>query len=150
MKQLNKPSDNMGGLLKIWAVPNTDFYVSGTTVTFTDTTNIYEFYCSPDSMQFSEPKKLTDAGTHYITTVGGFIPKDNQELQEALTYIEPRKWVIIYIDGNGDYKLAGTSGYPLRLSSELNSGRDTADRAGCNISFSGKTLARAQFIDNPF
>ena len=150
MKQLNKPGDNMGGLIKIWAIPNTDFSISGNTVSFSSTDNIYEIYCSPDSMKFSENKELTAAGIHYNTVVSGFTPKDSVELQEALEYIEPRKWVVVFIDGNGNYKLAGTAGCSLRLSPVLSSGKQTADRAGCEITFSGKTISRAVFIDNPF
>jgi hypothetical protein len=150
MKELNKQGDNMGGLIKIWAVPNTDFSVSGTTVNFSSTDNIYEIYCSPDSMQFTEVKEITNAGIHYKTALSGFAPKDSVELQEALEYIEPRKWVVIFIDGNGRYKLAGTGAQPLQLAANLISGKNTADRAGCEIPFSGRTLSRAVFIDNPF
>ena len=150
MKQLNKPSENMGGLLNIWAVPTTDYYLSGKTVTFSNTENIYQLYCSPDSLQFSETLKRTDAGIHYNTIVSGFAPKDSEELQTALQYIESRKWIVIFRDGNGYFKIAGNYGEALKLSSGLNTGRNTSDRAGCKIEFSGKLKNRAVFIDNPF
>lgn len=150
MKAINKPGNNLGGLIKLWAVPKDDYSISGKTVSFNNTDNIYEIYCSPDSMQFTEPMEHTKAGIHYNTAISGFTPKDSEELQEALAYLEPRKWVVIFIDGNGDYKLAGARYLPLRLTPSINSGRNTADRAGCEIPFSGKTIARAVFIDNPF
>ena len=53
MKQLNKPSDNMGGLLKIWAVPPTEITIGTNSVSFSTTDNIVAMYCSPGSMSFT-------------------------------------------------------------------------------------------------
>jgi hypothetical protein len=150
MKTVIKAGDNLGGLIKIWAIPADALSVSGSEVTIVSDTNVYQIYCSPDSMEFNEPKEVTGAGTHYNTVVGGFVPQDNATLQEALEYIEPRKWVVLFIDGNGNYKLAGTPTNPLRFNAELTSGADTTGRAGCRIQFFGKTLARALFVNNPF
>jgi len=150
MKTVIKAGDNLGGLIKIWAIPADALSVSGDEVTLASTDNAYQIYCSPDSMEFNEPKEVTEAGTNYNTVVGGFVPQDNATLQEALEYIEPRKWVILFIDGNGKYKLAGTPMNPLRFTAELTSGTDTTGRAGCRIQFFGKTLARAIFVNNPF
>jgi len=150
MKTVIKAGDNLGGLIKIWAIPNDVISVSGEVVSITSDTNVYQLHCSPDSMEFSEPREVTDAGTHYNTAIGGFIPQDNATLQEALAYLEPRKWVVLFTDGNGKTKLAGLPMNPLRVSAELTSGNDTAVRAGCAIQFFGKTLARAIFVNNPF
>ena len=54
MKHLNKPSDNLGGLLKIWAVPPDDITISFNTANFRSTANIIEMYCSPGSISFTE------------------------------------------------------------------------------------------------
>ncbi len=150
MKQLNKPGDNLGGLLKIWAVPFGIFSMYGNTINFSSQANIWEIYCSPDSMQFTESSELTPAGTHFNTVVSGFIPQDNATLQEAIAYLEPRKWGVIFIDGNGFYKLAGNQTDPLRFTAEINTGKDTASLAGCSFRFSGKTKTRAMFVNKPF
>lgn len=150
MKTINKPKDNLGGLLKIWAIPFGVFSISGMNVSFSSQTYIWEIYCSPDSMEFIESSELTTAGTHFNTTLSGFIPHDNAMLQEAIAYIQPRKWVVILIDGNGFYKLAGNQTDPLRFTAELITGKDTSSLAGCSFQFSGKTKTRAMFIDKPF
>ena len=150
MRQLNKPGDNLGGLLKIWAVPFGVFTISGNTVNISNHTNIWEIYCSANSMEFTESSELTSAGTHFNTVINGFIPQDNATLQEAIEYMEPRKWGVIFIDGNGNYKLAGNQTDPLRFTAEINTGKDTASLAGCSIQFSGKTKTRARFVNNPF
>ena len=150
MKQLNKPGDNLGGLLKIWAIPFGVFTTQGSTVNFSSQENIWEIYCSADSMEFTESSELTPAGTHYNTIISGFIPQDNATLQEAIAYLEPRKWGVIFIDGNGNYKLAGNQTDPLRFTAEINTGKDTASLAGCSIRFSGKIKTRAMFVNKPF
>jgi len=150
MKQLNKPGDNLGGLLKIWAVPFGVFTTEGNTVNIASEENIWEIYCSADSMEFTESSELTPAGTHFNTVISGFIPQDNAMLQEAIAYLEPRKWGVIFIDGNGNYKLAGNQTDPLRFTAEINTGKDTASPAGCTIRFSGKTKTRAKFVNKPF
>ena len=150
MRVLNKPGDNLGGLLKIWAVPFGVFTINGSTVNISNHTNIWEIYCSADSMEFTESSELTSAGTHFNTVISGFIPQDNATLQKAIEYMEPRKWGVIFIDGNGNYKLAGNQTDPLRFTAEINTGKDTASLAGCSIQFSGKTKTRARFVNNPF
>jgi hypothetical protein len=150
MIQLSKSTDNMGGLLKLWAVPTSDFYVNGQTIVFSNTDDIYGFYCSAESLAYKEASKRTRAGMHYNCSVSGFIPKDTEEVQLVLSKMEYRLYVIIFQDGNGNYKLSGSSFYPLRLSASLKTGKQTSDRAGYEIQFSGETISRAIFIDNPF
>ena len=150
MKTINKPIDNLGGLLKIWAIPKSDFYIAGNIVTFPSPQNIYEIYCPPDSMSFSEQKQKSTSGIHYNTEVNGFIVGDTQNNQEAVNYMEPKKWVVIFRDGNGNYKLAGLAGNPLVFTANLTTGNQTAQRAGYSFKFTGNTLARSIFINNPF
>ena len=150
MNTLNKPSDNLGGLLKIWAIPFSVFSVNGMNVSFSSDLNIWKIYCSPDSMEFIESDEVTPSGNHLNTVISGFIPLDNAKLQEAISYIQPRKWVVVFIDGNGNYKLAGNQTDPLRFTGEINTGKDTASLAGCSFQFSGKTKQRAMFINKPF
>jgi len=150
MNTINKPLENMGGLIKIWAVPSGTFSVNEKTVTFSSTTGIYEIYCSPDSQQHSEPPERTDAGLVYNTEVSGFSPGDSEEAREAFTNMDGRKFVAVFIDGNGNYRLAGGIFSPLRFYASFSTGRNTADRAGHEILFTGLTLEKALAINNPF
>ncbi len=150
MKTLNKPGDNLGGILKLWAIPYGTFSTQGATINFINQDNIWQIYCSPESIDFSENSELSASGLIYNTELRGFIPQDNASLQTALAYLDPRKWAVIFIDGNGKYKLAGNQNDPLRFSSELNTGKETASLAGCSFKFYGKTKYRSVFINNPF
>ncbi len=65
MKQLNKPKDNHGGLLTIWAVPPDDITIGFNTANFRTTANIIEMYCSPGSISFTEKGSQENYGLGY-------------------------------------------------------------------------------------
>ena len=150
MNTINKPAENMGGLVKIWAVPYNVYSLSGKTVTFSSTDNICEIYCSPDSRQHTEPPERTDAGIIFNTQVTGFVPGNTQSIRLALENMENRKAVAIFRDGNGDFWMAGSYLSPLIFSAAFSTGINTSDRPGHEISLSGQTLEKAKCIDNPF
>jgi len=150
MKQLNKPSDNMGGLLKIWAVPPTEITIGTNSVSFSTTDNIVAMYCSPGSMSFTEKESDEKAGKIYKTELSAFIPKDTPEAQVIINDMNRRKWVVISLDQNEQFKVAGTVAIPLRVSFDLATGADTPDRNGHTVTFYGSQVSKAMFISDPF
>ncbi len=150
MKQLNKPSDNLGGLLKIWAVPPDDITISFNTANFKTTANIIEMYCSPGSISFTEKESQENYGLGYKNELNAFIPKDSPETQAIINDMIGRKWVVIMLDQNEYYKVAGTPEIPLRVSFDLDTGSDTPDRNGHPVSFYGTQISKARFISDPF
>ena len=150
MKQLNKPKDNLGGLLKIWAIPPDDITISFNTANFRTTANIIEMYCSPGSISFAEKATLEKYRVAYKNELNAFIPKDYPETQAIIIDMIGRKWVVIMLDQNEYYKVAGTPEIPLRVSFDLDTGADTADRTGHTVSFYGTQISKAKFIADPF
>ena len=150
MKHLNKPSDNLGGLLAIWAVPPADIYIGFNAVSFFTTENIIEMYCSPGSISFTEKESQEKYGLGYKNEINAFIPKDSPETQAIINDMIGRKWVVILLDQNEQFKLAGTPEIPLRVSFDLDTGADTPDRNGHAVSFYGIQTSKARFIDDPF
>ena len=150
MKQLNKPSDNLGGLLKIWAIPPDDITISFNTANFKTTANIIEMYCSPGSISFTEKESQEKYGLGYKNEINAFIPKDSPETLAIINDMIGRKWVVILLDQNEYYKVAGTPEIPLRVSFDLDTGADTADRNGHTVSFYGTQISKAKFIADPF
>jgi len=149
MKHLNKPSDNLGGLLSIWAVPPSDIYISFNAVSFFTTENIIEMYCSPGSISFTEKATQEKYGLGYKNQLNAFIPKDSPEVQSIINDMSRRKWVVILLDQNEQFKVAGTPEIPLRVSFDLDTGIDTPDCNGHSISFYGTQTSKAKFITNP-
>ena len=150
MKHLNKPSDNLGGLLFIWAVPPDDISIGFNAVSFFSTDNIIELYCSPGSISFTEKESQEKYGLGYKNEINAFIPKDSPETQAIINDMIGRKWVVILLDQNEQFKLAGTPEIPLRVSFDLDTGADTPDRNVHSISFYGTQTSKAKFIADPF
>lgn len=150
MKTINKPIENLGGLTKIWAVPYKNYNLYGTTVSISDSSNVYEIYCTPESMFFQETPFVTKAGFNYATEISGYTPGLNNENKTAFEYIEKRKWVVVFRDGNGNYIAAGSNSQGLNAFANLETGKDTVGKAGYFLSFKGETTERAKFVNNPF
>jgi len=150
MRHLNKPSDNLGGLLSIWAVPPSDISISFNAASFLSTDNIIEMYCSPGSISFTEKESQEKYGLGYKNEINAFIPKDSEEAESIINDMTGRRWVVILLDQNEKFKVAGTPEIPLRVSFDLDTGTDTPDRNGHSISFYGTQTTKAKFITDPF
>ena len=151
MKSINKQPENMGGVLRIWAVPPSDISVSGKRLTFLSDANIVDIYIQEDSASFSEDMSKSFAGTVYKVELSAIVPCDTSETLKQITEMERRsRYLVIYIDGNDNYKLAGTKQVPLRFSAKATTGSGTSGLNHFSISFTGSQPKRAVFIDNPF
>jgi hypothetical protein len=61
MKEIQKPSDNLGGVLKLWAIPKAVFSINGKAITFSDTSDIYSIYCTAETFLLKETPKETNS-----------------------------------------------------------------------------------------
>lgn len=150
MKQLNKPGDNMGGLLRIWAVPPSVISISGSTASMSSTTNVIAIYATPGTIGFSEKEVSGKPGQSYDIELVAVTPKDSQEARDILDLLDGRRWVVIYLDQNEQYKVIGTPETGLRVSTDLNTGKDTSDMNAYTLKFYGQQPNRAVFVGNPF
>ena len=150
MKTLTKPGDNLGGVVKMWAIPRSVVSVSGRTVTMSSTANVWELYITPDTGMFTEEAELTNAGQVYNPRIEAFIPRDSDTVRAAVTELEFGRWAVLFKDGNGEYRIAGADGSGLRCAGSPGSGQQPSDRAGYQITFAAKNITRAMFVDDPF
>lgn len=150
MKTINKPLENMGGLIKMWALPYDSYSENNGAVTMLDDTDIVEIYCSQDSMRLIESADVKDAGLFYDTMLSGFSPGNSDTARNTFKAMNNRKFAVLFLSGNGSWYLAGAPLYPLRFISSFNSGENSADRAGHFIQFSGDTFEPAIPVSNPF
>ena len=141
----------MGGVLRIWAVPPSDISISGNRLTFLSDANLVDIYIQEDSANFSEEMSKSFAGTSYKVELSAIVPCDTSETLKQISDLERRcKYLVIYLDGNGNYKLAGTKQVPLRFSAKATTGSGTSGLNHFSISFTGSQRKRAVFIENPF
>lgn len=151
MKTINKQYENMGGVLKIWVVPPTDISLSGDEVTIITDANIINILVREDSASFDEDLSVGFPGTSYKVEIKATVPCDTVGTQALIQELErKRKYQVIYLDGNGNYKLAGTSEVPLRVIAKASTGSTSQALNRYDLVFSGIQLARAVHIQNPF
>ncbi len=151
MKSINKQAENMGGVLRLWAIPKSDITVSGNAVAILSDANMVDIYVQEDSAVFQEDIVRAFAGTNYKTDLTAVVPCDTTDTLALIAEMERRnKYLVIYLDGNGNYKLAGTTKVPLRFSAKATSGTGAEGLNNYAISFSGNQPARAIFITDPF
>lgn len=149
MKTISKRSENMGGVIKLWAIPPADYSICGKTITIPDNSNMVEIYTQEDSCSFVEDDI---SGSAFKTEITGQVPCDHPDSLRIIRQMErTRKYNIIFQDGNGNFKLAGTKEVPLRFSAKSTTGATTASLNHYAISFLAKVITtRAIFINDPF
>ncbi len=150
MISLKKPSENLGGILKIWAVPPTDVLIQYHEANIVSTDRIIELYCTPGTMSFSEKETTQKPGKLFETELKGFIPYSNTEYSPILDELSRKKWVLVFMDENQLFRICGTPEIPLRASLNLDTGSAMSDSNGILISFFGTQTQKAIFISNPF
>lgn len=141
----------MGGLLNLWAIPNTGYNLLGKTLTITDPDNSYQLYFAKESLSIKEDSHTNKKmGLFYSLMVQGVIPSVTPENLAAILEIESKDYVILVQDANGVFKLAGTAYYPMQLVASMISGKLSSDRTGWDCKFIGNTISRFVEVDNPF
>lgn len=152
MKNISKPSghNNLGGLLKVWAIPPTDISISGKSLTIDSTINVVQLFCIDETGSFVCEKKTKDGNVYYEVTLGGVTISTTTADEDLLVELEQRKWVVVIEDGNNRYKVFGTPTERLSFFSDEQSGEKTADRNQVAFKFAGNLIKRPFTISDPF
>jgi hypothetical protein len=117
MKTLSKPSDNLGGMLRLWAVPPSSVVsLSEGTLSLSSLDDITRIYMTPESTSAECVLKRSAAGLFYETIVSGFTPRIREEAGELFGEMAGHDFVVVLQDGNGQYLVAGTREEPLHFS----------------------------------
>lgn len=149
MKTINKSLENMGGVIRLWAVPPSDYFIVGNTLTFVTDANVIEIYLQEDSTAFTENPIQ---GPAFQTEITGTIPCDSEDTIKLISLMERTlKYNVIFLDGNGNFKLAGTRHVPLRFAAKLTTGNSSASLNSYAFSFLARAITtRAIFLQDPF
>jgi len=152
MKSITKPSllENLGGLLRVWAIPPEVILITGRTIAISSQTNVIKLYCIEDTANFTREKKKDNGNDYYDVIVSGVTLCKTSADEEILQELEQKKWVVIFEDGNNLFKIAGTPTERLTFLSDEDSGKSTSDRNQVFFKFIGKIIARPFFITDPF
>ncbi|HPS13158.1 MAG TPA: hypothetical protein PLB87_07770 [Prolixibacteraceae bacterium] len=154
MKTINKPGDNLGGGLKLYAVPPSlvTSIIAGV-LTLSDTADAIEIYFTPGTLNIeleNIPSSQSKAGGYHTHKISAFVPKIAQDVETELENMRNHKFVVVVMDGNEQFWAHGTATTPLRFSYSSATGGDTNDRNGYTFSFEGKTIDPPMIVSDPF
>jgi hypothetical protein len=151
MKTLSKPSDNLGGMLRLWAVPPSSVVsLSGGTLLLTGLDDITHLYLTPESTSAECLLKRSTAGLYYETAVNGFTPRIREEAGQLLGDMAGHCFVVVLLDGNGQYLVAGSPQEPLRFSYTAKTGQAVSDRNGYELTFERNCTTPIVQVADPF
>jgi hypothetical protein len=154
MKTINKPSDNLGGVLKLYAIPPSlvSSLVAGI-LTLSGTSSIVEIYFTTGTLDVETehvPSREDRAGGYHSHKISAFVPKLRQMVENELEDMRNHSFVVVVLDGNEQYWAHGTAGNTLKFGYKAKTGGDTQEINGYSIYFEGKTITPPMIISDPF
>ena len=115
MKQITFDFYNIGGIQKIYAIPETSFRrvledtTSGNcTLSLIRIDDIIEIYTVDDTLLFTEEQIRNAPGNAYQVSITGIIPKSNPINRKQMLRLENTPLLALFIDNNDFVRLAGT------------------------------------------
>jgi hypothetical protein len=149
MKYIQKSAENMGGVIRLWAIPPSDYSLQATSMVIATDENMVAIYTQEDSVTFTENPI---EGAAFKTEITGTVPCDSADTLKLIAQMERTlRYNVVFQDGNGNYKVAGTRNVPLRFSARLTTGGGAASLNHYSIAFTANVIKeRAVFISDPF
>jgi hypothetical protein len=146
---------NAGGLKAMYVLASFDkdlkansTIVGGEMTATTSANDVYKFELDADENTFSEENEVSrSAGTSVFTPSGTLqFSKQSKQSQALFQKLSKMRVQLILEDYNGDLRLVGLEN-GVDFTVGTTSGGAMADLSGYNVSFSGKELDLAPFVD---
>ena len=153
MKTLNRATDNLGGISRLWCIPPSmvmeilpDGLTGYHTMEVYSLGSAYAIHAIPESIEYIETQKQADAGSYYEAELTGRLAKDSPELFLALKDLRNKPWVVVFQDQNGQYKVIGSFREHLWFSTDLRTGSQYAGLNHVRFAFSGSLTLPGRFL----
>ena len=138
MKTITKQADNMGGVVRLWAIPPSDILLNENSPAITSVDKVVCLEITQDSAGAEFTPKHSFSGTTYLHGISGFIPGYSADTERImLDMIRQSRYVVVYIDSVGVPVLLGRPDIPIRFTATVGTGQSTSSLRGYKISFSG-------------
>jgi hypothetical protein len=152
MKTINKQPDNMGGVIKLWAIPKNAISLQDNVPTILSDADIVSCYIVPDTTSSTSDQSTTFAGTTFKHTISGLVPGFSAATIAIIgQMVRQLRYVVIYMDGDGQIVLLGRPEIPLMFDSKFTTGQTTSNLKHFKISFAGNVHYPPLLLNsNPF
>ena len=152
MKKVGKELENMGGVVRLWAVDKWNISLLGRAAMITNEDDVYCIDITQDTSGAAVNQKTDFAGTTFLHEITGYVSGYDKDSEININQmIRIKKFVVIYMDSNGTLVMLGTPDIPIRFSADFETGETNASKRGFKIKFSGNVhFPPLRLSENPF
>ena len=152
MKKVGKELENMGGIVRLWAVDRWNISLLGSAAMITTQDEVYCIDITQDTSGAAVNQKTDFAGTTFLHEITGYVSGYDKDSELNINQmIRIKKFVVIYMDSNGILVMLGTPDIPIRFSADFETGETNASKRGFKIKFSGNVhFPPLRLSENPF
>lgn len=150
--------DNLAGnqnfffvsLQKVLSIPDVLHNIISGTIELKDAASWIEGYMTLETISYTEEKTEGDQGVLYNPVFTGFCPKDTPEMADIFAQMSWDRFLILYQDNNGYFKLIGDMEAGLTFDRKMTTDTKVAGSNGYTITFSGQCSHEAYFFTGTF
>jgi len=151
MQEINKNTEQLSGLVDIYAVPTVNIKKSENhTLYCYKQDNVFHFQASIESISHSDQAQKKDAGYLHNHKLTFFIPGQSHATDQILTKMKAYKYVVVVRDQDGYYYIIGGVELALDFEWEYANSANYSGVKGYNIQFSGNILSGMKTVNFPF
>ena len=152
MKKVGKELENMGSIVRLWAVDRWNISLLGSAAMITTQDEVYCIDITQDTSGAAVNQKTDFAGTTFLHEITGYVSGYDKDSEININQmIRIKKFVVIYMDSNGTLVMLGTPDIPIRFSADFETGETNASKRGFKIKFSGNVhFPPLRLSENPF
>ena len=152
MKKVGKELENMGGVVRLWAVDKWNISLLGSAAMITNEDDVYCMDITQDTSGAVVNQKTDFAGTTFLHEITGYVSGYDKDSELNINQmIRIKKFVVIYMDSNGTLVMLGTPDIPIRFSADFETGETNTSKRGYKIKFSGNVhFPPLRLSENPF
>lgn len=143
MKNFNINDDNIGGLLRMYAIPvssllriRKDYISNLLTLEVQDRDSIIAISIMDNqTFGYTSEHDLDEGGDFWDPAINGIIPGGRQSNEEIIEELERGEWLVMIEDQMGFAWLCGTKDTPMKFTTSESSGTSYSDRNQISFEF---------------
>ena len=152
MKKVGKELENMGGVVRLWAVDKWNISLLGSDAMIAKEKDVYCMDITQDTAGAVVNQKTDFSGTTFLHEITGYVSGYDKDSELNINQmIQIKKFVVIYMDSNGTLVMLGTPDIPIRFSADFETGETNTSKRGYKLKFSGNVhFPPLRLSENPF
>lgn len=151
MQEVNKNTEQLSGLVDIYAVPTTNIMkIENKVVSCYNQDNVFRFMATMESISHQQNMEQTKPGQLHKPKISFYIPGQTTTNDKILNKMKIYKYVVVVRDQEGNHYLIGNIEQNLNLEYDYANSANYSGSKGYNIDFSGELTEGMKPVNYPF